>query len=55
MIKWSVQGKIHHSLGGRYRINHEGSPMILPATCGISYNVKIVDYAFGWAGAMSTT
>ncbi|MGL4343828.1 MAG: DUF4438 domain-containing protein [Cellulosilyticaceae bacterium] len=50
VVKWSVQGKIHHPTGGGYRITHEGVPMILPATGGISYNVKIGDSAFGWAG-----
>lgn len=50
VVKWSVQGKIHHPIGGNYRITHEGNPMILPATGGISYNVKIGDSAFGWAG-----
>lgn len=50
VVKWSVQGKVHHPLGGNYRITHEGVPMILPATGGISYNVKVGDSAFGWAG-----
>lgn len=50
VVKWSVQGKVHHPLGGNYRITHEGIPMILPATGGISYNVKVGDCAFGWAG-----
>lgn len=50
VVKWSVQGKVHHPTGGTYRITHEGKPMILPATGGISYNVKIGDSAFGWAG-----
>ncbi|GAA0124064.1 MAG: DUF4438 domain-containing protein [Clostridium argentinense] len=50
VVKWSVQGKIHHPLGGNYRITHEGVPMILPATGGISYNVRIGDSAFGWSG-----
>lgn len=50
IVKWSVQGKIHHPLGGNYRITHEGVPMILPATGGISYNVSIGDSAFGWVG-----
>lgn len=50
VVKWSVMGKIHHPIGGGYRITHDGSPMILPATGGISYNVKIGDSAFGWAG-----
>lgn len=50
IVKWSVQGKVHHPLGGTYRITHEGEPRILPATGGISYNVKIGDPAFGWVG-----
>lgn len=50
VVKWSVQGKVHHPLGGNYRITHEGIPMVLPATGGISYNVKVGDCAFGWAG-----
>ena len=50
VVKWSVQGKVHHPTGGNYRITHEGCPMILPATGGISYNVSIGDPAFGWAG-----
>lgn len=50
VVKWSAQGKIHHPIGGRYRVSSEGIPMVLPATGGISYNVKIGDCAFGWAG-----
>jgi len=50
LVMQSLQGKIHHPLGGNYRITHEGSPQTLPATGGITYNVKIGDSAFGWAG-----
>ena len=50
VVKWSVMGKIHHPVGGGYRITHDGIPMVLPATGGISYNVRIGDSAFGWAG-----
>lgn len=50
VVKWSVMGKIHHLVGGGYRITHDGIPMVLPATGGISYNVRIGDSAFGWAG-----
>ncbi len=50
LVMQSVQGKIHHPLGGTYRISHEGKPMILPATGGITYNVKIGDSAFGYIG-----
>lgn len=51
-VKLSVQGKIHHPAYtiSPYRISHEGEPMVLPATGGITYNVKIGDSAFGWAG-----
>lgn len=50
LVMQSVQGKIHHPLGGNYRISHEGHPQILPATGGITYNVRVGDPAFGWAG-----
>ncbi len=50
LVMQSVQGKIHHPLGGTYRITHEGNPRILPATGGITYNVKIGDSAFGYIG-----
>lgn len=50
VVKWSVQGKVHHPIGANYRIDHDGKPMILPATGGISYNVKVGDSAFGLAG-----
>ncbi len=50
LVMQSVQGKIHHPLGGTYRVTHEGKPMILPATGGITYNVKVGDSAFGYVG-----
>lgn len=50
LVKWSVQGKIHHPTGGGYRITNDGKPMILPATGGITYNVNVGDGAFGWVG-----
>lgn len=50
VVKQSIAGKIHHPLGGAYRISHEGEPRTLPATGGITYNVKIGDSAFGLAG-----
>jgi hypothetical protein len=51
-IKLSVQGKIHHPYytTSPYRINYDGESLVLPATGGITYNVKIGDPAFGWAG-----
>ncbi len=50
LVKWSVQGKIHHPTGGTYRITQDGKPRILPATGGISYNVKVGDCAFNIVG-----
>ncbi|EYE88686.1 hypothetical protein Q428_06430 [Fervidicella metallireducens AeB] len=52
VVMQSVQGKIHHPLStsSPYRISHEGVPLVLPATGGITYNVKLGDSAFGWAG-----
>lgn len=52
VVMQSVQGKIHHPISAAsvYRISHMGEPMVLPATGGITYNVKLGDSAFGWAG-----
>lgn len=50
LVMQSVQGKIQHPSFGGYRVTTEGKPMILPATGGISYNVKVGDPAFGWVG-----
>lgn len=50
VVKISIQGKIHSPLGGAYRIHHSGEPRILPATGGITYNVRIGDPCFGLAG-----
>ncbi|MCG0275467.1 MAG: DUF4438 domain-containing protein [Thermosediminibacteraceae bacterium] len=47
----SVQGKIHHPVAASpFRIGHDGSVNILPATGGITYNVSLGDPAFGWSG-----
>jgi hypothetical protein len=50
VVKWSVQGKIHHPLALSYRVTHEGKSVILPSTGGISYNVKVGDGVYGLAG-----
>lgn len=52
VVMQSVQGKIHHPLSAPqpYRISHEGEPIVVPATGGICYNVKIGDSAFNLAG-----
>lgn len=50
LVKWSVQGKIHHPLGGNYKVTHDGRAVVVPATGGISYNVKVGDSVYGWEG-----
>lgn len=51
LVKLSVQGQITPPLQrGAYRVDREGIPFVLPGTGGISYNVKVGDSAFGWAG-----
>lgn len=47
----SLQGEISHPRAGTpYRIKHDGTPHVLPATGGITYNIKVGDPAIGWAG-----
>jgi hypothetical protein len=50
LVMQSVQGKIQHPSFSGYRVTTDGQPFILPATGGITYNVKVGDCAFGWVG-----
>lgn len=51
LVMQSVQGKIHHPQSAfPYRISSVGEPKVLPATGGITYNVKVGDPAMGWVG-----
>lgn len=51
LVIQSIQGQIHHpSAHYPFRISRNGEARILPATGGITYNVKLGDSAFGWAG-----
>ncbi|MBN2380917.1 DUF4438 domain-containing protein [candidate division WOR-3 bacterium] len=51
VVKLSVQGKVAYPAGARrFEVDAEGKPFIAPSIGGISYNVKIGDPAFGWAG-----
>lgn len=52
VVMQSVQGKIHHPSfpASPYRLSHEGESLVVPATGGICYNVKIGDCAFKLAG-----
>lgn len=51
LVMQSVQGQISHpSSVYPYRLMHDGTSHILPATGGITYNVRIGDPAMGWVG-----
>ena len=51
LVMQSVGGKVHSpAIASPYRISREGEPMILPATGGISYNVKVGDSCMKWVG-----
>ncbi len=51
LVMQSVQGKIHSPLASYpYRIDREGHANILPATGGITYNIKVGDKCMNWVG-----
>lgn len=51
LVMQSVGGKVHSpTIASPYRISRDGEPMILPATGGISYNVKVGDSCMIWIG-----
>lgn len=52
VVMIGVQGKVADPCkrSGGYRVDRDGKPFLLPGTGGITYNVKIGDPAFGWAG-----
>lgn len=51
VISFSVQGKVSYPSAARgHRVDANGMPALLPSIGGISYNVKVGDPAFGWAG-----
>ncbi|MEA4960589.1 hypothetical protein SDC9_121461 [bioreactor metagenome] len=51
LVMQSVQGKVHSPIvKNPYRISSEGQGKILPATGGISYNVKVGDSCMNWVG-----
>ncbi|MGH0052134.1 MAG: DUF4438 domain-containing protein, partial [Sphaerochaetaceae bacterium] len=51
LVMQSLQGEISHPRAGTpYRIKHDGTPHVLPATGGITYNIEVGDPAIGWAG-----
>ncbi len=51
LVEISVMGEVSHpSVRGRspYRITASGQPVVLPATAGITYNVRVGDSATRW-------
>ena len=50
LVVLSVQGQIHHPLGGSARVTSEGRVAAVPAIGGITYNVKVGDPVFGLTG-----
>ncbi len=51
VVKLSVQGRTAFPAASRsHKVDVEGNPFMYPSIGGISYNVKIGDLAFGWAG-----
>lgn len=51
VVMLSVQGKVSYPSGRRtHGVDAEGRPFLLPSIGGITYNVKVGDPAFGWAG-----
>jgi len=51
LVKVAVQGKVANAgYWGPFEISHLGKPFILPSVGGITYNVRLGDSAFGWAG-----
>jgi hypothetical protein len=50
LIETSVRGEVIQPRVWVPQISHKGEPLFLPSTGGITYNVRIGDSAFGWAG-----
>ena len=51
LVMISVQGAVApHVRRQAFRIDSEGVPFALPGVGGITYNVRVGDSAFGWAG-----
>ena len=51
LVMMAVQGKVAHAAQWAYfEVSHDGKPFALPSTGSITYNVRVGDPAFGWAG-----
>ncbi|MBS7606495.1 MAG: DUF4438 domain-containing protein [Candidatus Bathyarchaeia archaeon] len=51
LVKISVMGEVSSPVFRRsaYKISSDGKPVVLPGVGGITYNVRVGDYAVGWA------
>lgn len=50
LIQLSLQGLISHPSQAGYLVDRTGRPRILPGIGGITYNLRLGDPAYGWAG-----
>jgi hypothetical protein len=51
LVVTSVQGQpVYPSARRPFSVDHQGRPYLLPSVGGITYNIKVGDSAFGWAG-----
>lgn len=50
VVMHSVMGKVAHPKFAGYRVDTDGKPYVVPGTGAISYNVKVGDSVYGWAG-----
>jgi hypothetical protein len=50
VVMHSVMGKVAHPKFGGYRVDSHGTPYVIPGTGAITYNVKVGDSVYGWAG-----
>ena len=50
LVKISVAGEVVSPVFGRspYRISADGAPVVLPGVGGITYNIRVGDWAVGW-------
>lgn len=50
LVKISVVGEVASPIYGRgiYRISAQGDPVVLPGVGGITYNIRVGDFACGW-------
>lgn len=50
LVKVALRGEIRHPVFGSYKVSHEGNPVILPGTGGITYNHRVGDSCMDLVG-----